>query len=151
MNEQKIRWYCHLYGVCMTIRWVLYCMISFFDNLYFQLVTTINYRAIAISTIYRSPLHTQTLRSSVFTSRNLATDFNTVVIPISHMKSFLHSLIPFLPLFCQLSTLEVTSILILIQSQSYFTTGGLPTISSSLHQAPWDPRPEFFISTEFLR
>jgi hypothetical protein len=29
------------------------------------------------------------------------------------------------------------------QSQSYFTTGGLPLISSSWHQAPWDSPPEF--------
>jgi hypothetical protein len=37
------------------------------------------------------------------------------------------------------------------QSQSYFTTGGLPPISSSWRQAPWGPRPEFFFSTELLR
>jgi hypothetical protein len=30
------------------------------------------------------------------------------------------------------------------QSQSYFTTRGLPAISSSWCQAPWDPRPVFF-------
>jgi hypothetical protein len=30
------------------------------------------------------------------------------------------------------------------QSKSYFTTGGLPPISSSWRQAPWDPRSEFF-------
>jgi hypothetical protein len=30
------------------------------------------------------------------------------------------------------------------QSQSYFTTGGLPPISSTWRQAPWDPRPDFF-------
>jgi hypothetical protein len=30
------------------------------------------------------------------------------------------------------------------QSQSYSTTGGLPPISSSWRQAPWDPRPDFF-------
>jgi hypothetical protein len=30
------------------------------------------------------------------------------------------------------------------QSQSYFTTGGLPPISSSWRQATWDPRPDFF-------
>jgi hypothetical protein len=28
-----------------------------------------------------------------------------------------------------------------IKIQSYFTTGSLPPISSSWHQAPWDPRP----------
>jgi hypothetical protein len=32
----------------------------------------------------------------------------------------------------------------LIQNQSYFTTGGLPPISSSWRQAPWGPRPEIF-------
>jgi hypothetical protein len=30
------------------------------------------------------------------------------------------------------------------KSQTYFTTGGLPPISSSWRQAPWGPRPEFF-------
>jgi hypothetical protein len=30
------------------------------------------------------------------------------------------------------------------QNQSYFTTGGLPPISSSWRRAPWDSRPEFF-------
>jgi hypothetical protein len=36
------------------------------------------------------------------------------------------------------------------ESYSYFTTGGLPPISSSWHQAPWHPRPVFFFSTERL-
>jgi hypothetical protein len=35
------------------------------------------------------------------------------------------------------------------QSQSYFTTGGLPPVSSSWRQAPWDLRPLIF-STEHL-
>jgi hypothetical protein len=30
------------------------------------------------------------------------------------------------------------------QSQSYFTTGGLPPIRSSWRRAPWDSRPDFF-------
>jgi hypothetical protein len=34
--------------------------------------------------------------------------------------------------------------ILLRQSQSYVTTGGLPPISSSWSQAPWDPRPVFF-------
>jgi hypothetical protein len=42
------------------------------------------------------------------------------------------------------------------QSQSYFTTGGLPPITSSLRQAPLGSRPEilfiyFFFATEPLR
>jgi hypothetical protein len=31
------------------------------------------------------------------------------------------------------------------QSQTYFTTGGLPPISSSRRQAPWDSRPVIFL------
>jgi hypothetical protein len=68
------------------------------------------------------------------------------------MKSSLHSLIPFLPLFSPLPTSETPSILLTSnvnylscdssQSQSYFTTGGLPSISSSWHQVPWDSLPE---------
>jgi hypothetical protein len=30
--------------------------------------------------------------------------------------------------------------------QTYFTTGGLPPISSSWREAPWDPLPEFLFS-----
>jgi hypothetical protein len=37
------------------------------------------------------------------------------------------------------------------QSQSYFTTDGLPPISSSWCRAPWDSRPELFFSIEHLR
>jgi hypothetical protein len=47
-------------------------MIGFIDTLYTQLVTAVNYSAIAISTLYSSLLHT--IVSSVFTSRILATD-----------------------------------------------------------------------------
>jgi hypothetical protein len=32
----------------------------------------------------------------------------------------------------------------LLQSQSYFATGGLPPISLSWCQAPWDSRPDIF-------
>jgi hypothetical protein len=44
----------------------------------------------------------------------------------------------------QLSTANPQLSIILLQSQSnsYFTTGSLPPISSSWHQAPWDSRPE---------
>jgi hypothetical protein len=37
------------------------------------------------------------------------------------------------------------------QSQSYFTTGRLPPISLSWHQASWDLRPEIFPPPEPLR
>jgi hypothetical protein len=39
----------------------------------------------------------------------------------------------------------ITTDLILSQRQSYFTTGGLPPISSSCRQAPWDSRQTNFI------
>jgi hypothetical protein len=35
------------------------------------------------------------------------------------------------------------------QSQSYFTTGGLPPISLSWRQAPWDPRRGIFFSSNW--
>jgi hypothetical protein len=34
------------------------------------------------------------------------------------------------------------------QSQSYFATGGLPPVSSSWRQAPWEPWPVFLFSNE---
>jgi hypothetical protein len=95
----------------VTYRRVLDWMIGIINTLHIQLVTTINYSAIAIPTIYRSLLHV--LVSSVFTSRILATDYNRVIIPVSHMKSSLHRIIPFLQLFYQLPTPETPSILIL--------------------------------------
>jgi hypothetical protein len=45
---------------------------------------------------------THALGFSIFTSRVLVTDFNAVLIPVSHMKPTLHNLIPFLLLFCKL-------------------------------------------------
>jgi hypothetical protein len=42
----------------------------------------------------------------------------------------------------QLNCWQISQQLTLCQSQSYFTTGGLPPISLSLLQAPWDPRSE---------
>jgi hypothetical protein len=65
-----------------------------------------------IYTLYNSPFHTtHTLGFSVFTSRNLATCFNTIIIPVSlnhtlqislyystlKYEYFLRSLIPFMP------------------------------------------------------
>jgi hypothetical protein len=49
-----------------------------------------------------------------------------------------------------ITTLTTTD-LIQSQSQSYFTTGDLPPISSSWRQAPWDPTTRFFFSPELLR
>jgi hypothetical protein len=72
---------------------------------------------------------------SVFTSSFLTTDFNKVIIVVSlnyskyHFKCNTHKVFSS-QLDFQLST----------HSQSYFTTGGLPPISS-WRQAPWDPRP----------
>jgi hypothetical protein len=37
------------------------------------------------------------------------------------------------------------------QSRSYITTGGLPPVSSSWRQAPWDSRPGILFLTELLR
>jgi hypothetical protein len=96
------------------------------------------------------PVHryTQTLVFSVLTCRILATGFLQSHCNLrSQMKFSLHSQIHFLPIF---STTADCSIRLLCfcyscrQRQSYFTTGGLPLISSSWSRAPWESRPEFF-------
>jgi hypothetical protein len=59
-------------GMYVTYGRVLDWIMGFIATLYTQFVTTVNYSAIAISTLYISLLHT--LVSSVFTSRILTTD-----------------------------------------------------------------------------
>jgi hypothetical protein len=66
----------------VTYRPVLDWMIGFIDTLYIQLWTTGNYSAIAIlHTLHFTFTHA--LVFLVFTSRILATDFHTIVIPVS--------------------------------------------------------------------
>jgi hypothetical protein len=60
------------YFMFVTIRRVLGSMVWFIDTLHPQLLTTINYSTIAISTLHSSILHI--LESLVFSSRILATD-----------------------------------------------------------------------------
>jgi hypothetical protein len=89
-------------GVCSwLIRWVLDWMIGFIAPYTFaQFGTTGKYSAIAIPhTLQFTVAHA--LGFSVFTSRNLATDFSQSHCHFkSHMESSLNSLIPFFPLFC---------------------------------------------------
>jgi hypothetical protein len=74
-------------------------MIVFIDTLFTQLGTTDNYSAISdLHALQFTVKHA--LVFSVFTSRTLTTDFNIVVIPVSHMKFTSHSLISFFPFFC---------------------------------------------------
>jgi hypothetical protein len=85
--------YCHL------IRRVFDWMIGFIDTLYTVLGTTGNYSAIAdLNTHFTVHLYTR-IEFSVFTSRILATDFVTLCLFKSPMKSSFHSLIPFLSSF----------------------------------------------------
>jgi hypothetical protein len=66
----------------VTYLWIVGWMIGFIDIVYIQYGTTRNYSAIAdLHTLQFAVAHT--LGFSVFTSRILATEFYTVVIPVS--------------------------------------------------------------------
>jgi hypothetical protein len=41
-------------------------------------------------------------------------------------------------------TISMETVTKVVNHQSYFTTGGLPPISSSWHWTPWESRPEIF-------
>jgi hypothetical protein len=97
-------------GVCAwLIRRVLDWMIGFIDTLYTTLGTRGNYNAISGLHTSRFTV-THALGFSVFTSRILSTDLLQYHCNFkSHTKSSFHSLIPFLPLFCncQLSSVPL--------------------------------------------
>jgi hypothetical protein len=103
----------------VTYERVLDGMIGFINDLYIHTVR--NYRQYSAIAHLHSLQFTVThaLRFSVFSSRILATDLNTVVIPISHMKSSFHSLIPFLPLFCRCQFRRLDA----VQSQAHILAG----------------------------
>jgi hypothetical protein len=68
--------------VGLTDRRDLEWMIGFIDTLYTPLGTTGNYSAIAdLNTLQFTVTHA--LGFSIFTNRILATDYNTVIIPVS--------------------------------------------------------------------
>jgi hypothetical protein len=69
----------------VTYRRVLNWTLGFIALICTQLLTTINYSAIAVSTLYISLLHTLMSPHSIIVStiRFLATDFNTGSIKVS--------------------------------------------------------------------
>jgi hypothetical protein len=81
---------------------------------------------------------------SVFTNRFLANDLQESDCHYSTHEVFFHSLIYFFPSLLNHSTAISRDSLNShsSQSQSYFTIGGLPLISSPWLQTPWDSRPE---------
>jgi hypothetical protein len=83
--------------------------------------------------------------------------YNSLTVISNHILSLLlRSIIPFLSVFliafdCRYSQYTAATAKSgtrlnsnSSQSQSHFTTGGLPPISSSWRRAPWESQPEFF-------
>jgi hypothetical protein len=110
--------------------------IEWLDLLHFftQRIITINYSAVAVSTLYSSLLYT--LMFSVITSRILATDLYQSQCNFKlHMKSSLDILITFLPLLlnyfakCQLRRL---SLLILAARIPHYIVSGRPPQKTQL-------------------
>jgi hypothetical protein len=90
-------------------------MTGFIDTLYTPIWTTGNYSAIATSIFYSSLLYPPVCASLLHSP--LVVSWQRIHKSHchfkSHIKSHLHSLIPFLQLFCQLPIPELNSILIL--------------------------------------
>jgi hypothetical protein len=106
--------------------------VGFIDKFNTQLVTTLNYSAIAsFHSIQFTGAHAKSLPAcSVFTSNYLAT------ASASGLKSSLNGG-------------SLPTVLTQSQSQSYFTTGGLP--ANSLGVKPLETHDQhFFFSTEYL-
>jgi hypothetical protein len=119
-----------------------------------QVGTTENYGAIAILHTFQFNV-THALGFSVFTNRILATDLSvslslqlTHIVILAQSNSFLaiscsyqfrrlNPIVFWLPV-CTLQLLnsQIQISNLIAQNQSYFTTGGLPPISSSCRQAP---------------
>jgi hypothetical protein len=108
-----------------------------------QNITTNNYGSLTELHTLKITVTTAHIKSYlVFSSRCLVAVSNGGRSPSS---GFPNCPRPQLPAshFSQLQ-LSTDSIVTQSQNRSYFTTGGLPPISSSWHQAPWESRPENF-------
>jgi hypothetical protein len=99
-----------------------------------------------ISTIHKSKQHPLRLRGcGDFTSRSLATASNSIDYSASRPQvlpspTSVRIRLPATPASCHLWS----------QSQSYFTTGGLPPINPSWHQ-PLETHDQYYFVSEHLR
>jgi hypothetical protein len=124
----------------VTYRWVWDLMIEFMGILYTPLETKVNYSPIAdLHTLQFNVTHPFGL--SDFTSRILATYLSQSHCNFkSHVECSFHTLIPFLPLFCNCQT---NSISLLPTS----CLGRLASRNSTLHFMLQLPASEIFITT----
>jgi hypothetical protein len=111
-------------GLCVTNRRVLVCMIRFIYTLCTPLWTTGIHRAtVNFLTLYFIVTHTHThqgSQSSLVVSWQRI--YNSLTVTAAQMKSSLHRLIPFLPLFCNRQFRRLDSIHF-ICSQTHILAG----------------------------
>jgi hypothetical protein len=164
-----------MWSYILTIRQGLDWRLDLLTHLFTPLGTTVNHEYSAINTLqitrtrYVPSFFTSLILQWIYKVKSHAepslhrlasnsTELHSIILMPQFLNSFLCSEAHILAgwrLETQLThswhLLSVTFDCRQSQSQSYFTTGGLPPVSSSWRQTPWDPRAEISFPAELLR